>query len=124
MQVPPMMMTPRMKLHEGEEVLHKTDAFRRKGALGNLHGQIYVTNERVAFVKAIMKSGLISWAADKMGFKPKVEFPLAALARVETQDHKEGPRLLLADGSREETFVVGELDDLIALINSTRASAG
>lgn len=116
MQVPGNMTTPRMKLAEGEEVERVQQGMRKKGIFGNRFGELYVTNQRVAFVKAIMKSGVISAAANKMGAKPMVAFERGAIVSAEKQQLKKMSALVVSDGSKTERFVIEEavIDELLA----------
>src|SRR5687768_17297929 len=105
MKVPFNMTTPRMKLAEGEEVIHKEEGVRKKGIFGNRYGEIYVTNQRVAFVKAIMKAGLISMAANKLGAKPILQFDRKAIT-TSIEKKKKLEILVVSDGTTSERFLL------------------
>jgi hypothetical protein len=118
MQVPFNMTTPRMKLADGEEVIQVQQGLRRKGIFGNRFGELYVTNQRVAFVKAIMKSGIISAAANKLGAKPMVAFERGAITGVEKVQLKKQTALVVTAGGQSEKFVMAPeaIDGLMAVI--------
>lgn len=118
MQLPANMTAPRMKLVDGEEVLQVHPGLRRKGIFGNRYGELYVTNRRVAFVKAIMKAGIISAAANKLGAKPMLEFDLAAITSAEKVPVKKQTALVIAKGGETEKFMMAPeaIDGVIAAI--------
>jgi|GEM_PF-2816902 len=122
MQVPGNMTTPRMKLDDGEEILETQQGLRKKGLFGNRFGELHVTNRRVAFVKAIMKSGVISAAANAKGAKPMVAFPLTAIQSVERVPAKKLVHLVIGDGSRTEKFTIDPeaVDGVIARIKAAQ----
>ena len=77
-----------------------------------------MTNKRVGFVKAIMKSGIISGIAKKLGAKPVFSFELSAIKSIERDTSRKIPRLVISDGARTEEFWVVEagMDKLIAAL--------
>ena len=108
MQVPGNMTTPRMKLAEGEELLHKHEGMRKKGIFGSRFGELVVTNQRVGFVKAIMKSGLISAAMNAKGAKPMVSFDRSAITGVAKEPIKKQVALVITAGSESAKFILAE----------------
>lgn len=114
MQVPGNMTTPRLRLSDGEEELARSEGMRKKGWFGNRFGALIVTSHRVVFVKAIMKAGLVSAAANAAGAKPMLEFSHAALRSAEREPWKKQTALVL-DGER---FIVEEaaIDALITAL--------
>jgi hypothetical protein len=105
MKVPFNMTTPRMKLADGEEVIQVQEGLRKKGIFGNRFGELYVTNQRVAFVKAIMKSGIISAAANKLGANPIISFPRTGIT-AEKLAQKKLMALVISDGTKSERFLL------------------
>lgn len=105
MKVPFNMTTPRLRLHDGETVLLVQEGLRKKGIFGNRFGELYVTDRRVAFVKAIMKAGLVSGVAHAVGARPIVDLPREGLAAEKVQ-HKRLLALVLTHGQQSERFVV------------------
>ena len=105
MQVPGNMTTPPMKLADGEEILAKAQGLRKKGLFGNRYGELYVTSNRVAFVKAIMKSGLISAALSMKGASPMLAFDRTSV-KVESEPWKKMRMLVVSDGQKSERFVI------------------
>ncbi|MDX2089926.1 MAG: hypothetical protein SFX73_18870 [Kofleriaceae bacterium] len=108
MQLPFNMMTPRMKLEDGEVVEASYPGLRRKGIFGNRYGELVITNQRVAFVKAIMKSGVISAAANKLGAKPMLAFPRAQLQAERVQLKKLVGVQLTSGGAVEKIVIADE----------------
>jgi hypothetical protein len=106
MKIPANLTTPRIKLGYGEEVVHSFGTLRRKGIFGNRYGQLHVTNQRVAFVKAVM-DGLAASAISKIKSIDKVA-------------HKKQVAIVIADGKRTEKFLVDadEADAAIALFQN------
>ncbi|TNF30066.1 MAG: hypothetical protein EP329_14270 [Deltaproteobacteria bacterium] len=122
MQVPGNMTTPRLKLDAGEEILETREGLRKKGLFGNRFGELYVTNRRVAFVKAIMKSGVLSAAMDAKGVRPMLSFPLADIRSVERVPQKKLVHLVVSDGARSEKFTLAPeaVDGVIARIKAAQ----
>lgn len=119
MQVPGNMTTPRIKLNDGEEVIQTLSGMRKKGIFGNRYGALYLTNQRLAFVKAIMKSGIISAAVNAKGAKPMLAFERSALGSVEKQQHKKQVLLVVNSGGKSERFWLdeAEIDSLLGHLN-------
>jgi hypothetical protein len=115
MQVPFNMTTPRMKLDDGEEILLTVPGLRRKGIFGSRFGELHLTTKRLAFVKAIMKSGLISAAAGAKGARPMLELSRAAITGVEKVPHKKQVALVVTAGGVTEKFLLdaGAIDALL-----------
>ena len=109
------MTTPPLRLDEGEQVLITAQALRKKGIFGNRFGEIYVTDKRVAFVKAIMRSGVISAAVKARGAKPILEMSRTSIA-VGTEPAKKMTLLTVTDGQSEGRFLLAP--DAIAQIVS------
>ena len=120
--IPGNMVTPPLKLAEGEEIIKVQPALRRKGVFGNRYGELYITNQRVAFVKSIMKAGLMSAAAKKKGAKPM--FTFEAITNAEKVAKKKTTALVVSDASRTERFDMGEeaIGELIALLQTKQSS--
>jgi hypothetical protein len=110
MNVPPNMTTPRMKLQEGEEIELKLGGMRLKWVILNRYGELVITNKRVGFVKAIMKSGIISGIANKMGATPMVCFDRTENLKASKLEEKKKLELVLTDGAKTERFWVTEED--------------
>lgn len=120
MEIPFNMTSPRLKLQDGEEVIHQLDGMRKKGILGNRYGTLYLTNQRLAFVKAIMKSGVISAAVNAKGAKPMISYEVGELAgKLATDSVKMGPVLVVNLGKKPERFVLDQegIDQIIAAVN-------
>lgn len=114
MQVPYNMTTPPMKLDADEEIFAKVEAFRKKGIFGNRYGELYLTNKRVAFVKAIMKTGLISAVISAKGAKPMLEFARASGTNVTKGAWKKFATIEVTDGTKSERFALtDELADVV-----------
>lgn len=105
MKVPFNMTTPKLRLGDGEEVLLVHEGLRKKGIFGNRFGELYITNHRVAFVKAIMKAGIIGVAVKSLGAKPIVELPRTNV-RVEKVAHKKLVALVVSSGEQSERFLL------------------
>ena len=118
MQMPFNMTAPRMKLSDGEQVLQTHPGLRRKGIFGNRYGELYVTNQRVAFVKAIMKAGIISAAANKLGAKPMLEFERSAITGAEKVQLKKQTALVITSGDKSEKIIMAPeaIDGVLAAI--------
>ena len=106
MKVPFNMTTPKMKLADGEQVLHVQEGMRKKGIFGNRFGELYITNQRVAFVKSIMKAGLIGAAIKSLGANPIISFPRTGIKAVKDEQPKKLPALVISDGAKSERFVI------------------
>lgn len=118
MQLPFNMTAPRMKLDDGEQVLQSHPGLRRKGIFGNRYGELHVTDRRVAFVKAIMKSGIISAAANKLGAKPMLAFDRSAISSAEKVQLKKQTALVISSGGQSEKFIMAPeaIDSVLAAI--------
>jgi hypothetical protein len=121
MELPFNMMTPQMKLDEGEVVEATYPGLRRKGIFGNRYGELVITNQRIAFVKAIMKSGVISAAANKLGAKPMLAFPRAQL-QAERVQLKKLVAVQLTSGATVEKIVIA--DAAVTAVLAALAAAG
>lgn len=109
MQIPGTMTAPRPRLDEGETIELSAGGLRKKGWFGNLFGELHLTSKRVVFVKAIMKSGLISAAVNARGAAPKLTFDRAGLTATK-EPWKKQHALVLATGGVREMFVLVEAD--------------
>jgi len=118
MQIPGNMVAPRMKLDEGEEVVGSYEGMRKKGIFGNRFGALVVTNKRAGFVKAIMKSGLISAAANKIGVKPMLSWNLDQIEKAERAKFGKLDGVeITADGKTEKLAIdPAQIDALIAAL--------
>ncbi len=121
MKVPFNMTTPRMKLADGEQVIHREEGLRKKGLFGNRFGELYVTNRRVAFVKAIMKAGLISAAANKLGATPIIDIDRTSITNAEKVQHKKQVALVITAGDRTERFLIepGAIEQVLGALRTT-----
>ena len=119
MKVPFNMTTPKMKLEDGEQVIHVQEGLRKKGIFGNRFGELVVTNQRVAFVKAIMKAGIIGAAIKSMGAKPIISFPRTGIT-VEKVAHKKMFALVVSDSTQTERFLIEPeaIDQLLHVVQS------
>lgn len=115
MKIPANLTTPRIKLGYGEEVVHAFGTLRRKGIFGNRYGELYVTNQRVAFVRAVM-DGIAASAISKFGVKPTIVFERSTITSMEKVAHKKQVAIVIADGKKTEKFLVdaSEADGVIA----------
>ena len=109
MDVPATMTTPKMKLNEGETILLTQSGLRKSGWFGNRFGQLHITNQRVAFVKSIMRAGLISAAADKLGAKPMLSIPRDAVLSAHKAPFKKQMALVVSVAGKEEKFLIDEV---------------
>jgi hypothetical protein len=117
MKVPFNMTTPKLRLADGEDVLHVQEGLRKKGIFGSRFGELYITNRRVAFVKAIMKAGLVSAVIKSLGAKPIIEFERTSV-RVEKVAHKKLFALVVSSGDRSERFLIEPhaIDPILAIL--------
>lgn len=120
MKTPGTMTSPRLRLDQSEEILQETQGMRKKGVLGNRYGTLVVTNKRIAFVKAIMKSGLVSGLVNSRGAKPMLSFDRAQTITVERAAIKKLEAIVISDETKSERFLVDsvEIDRLISLLSS------
>lgn len=118
MQIPGTMTTPRLRLDDGEQLLASHAGMRKKGLFGNRYGELCLTDRRVAFVKAIMRSGLISAAANARGAAPMLAFDRAALTGAAKVTIGKQPALELTGAGRTERFWLDEaaIDALVPLL--------
>lgn len=107
LQIPGNMTAPRPKLLDGEEILYSAQGMRKKGWFGNLFGELHLTNQRLIFVKAIMKSGLISATVNKVGAKPKVAIDRTSL-QLGKEPWKKMVALTASDSAQAERFILEE----------------
>ncbi len=114
MKIPANLTTPRIKLVYGEEVVHSFGTLRRKGIFGNRYGELHVTNQRVAFVKAVM-DGLAASAISKFGVKPSIVFERSSIKSIDKVPHKKQIAIVIVDGQKTERFLVDEADADAAL---------
>ena len=118
------MQTPRLKQVEGEEILHKVGGIRRKGLFGTRFGELVVTNQRVAFVKAWMRGPLplAAIAGVAGGVKPLVAFDRAAITTVTVEPWKKTTSLVIGDGTRSERFGGLDADEIAQVVSVLRPS--
>lgn len=114
MKIPVNLTTPTIRLGYGEEIVQTFGTLRRKGIFGNRYGELHVTNQRIAFVKAVM-SGIA--AASPFGTKPTIVFERGAIRKIEKVPARKQVALLITDARKTERFVVdeAEADAAIAL---------
>ncbi len=119
MQIPANLKAPQIKLGYGEEVVHTFGTLRRKGIFGNRYGELHVTNQRVAFVKAVM-GGLAASAISKFGVKPTIVFDRSAITSIDKVTHKKQVAIVIADGKKTEKFLVdaAEADAALAVFQT------
>src|SRR5262249_17801338 len=122
MKIPFNMSTPNIKLAYGEEVLHSFGTLRRKGIFGNRYGEVHITNQRVAFVKAVMASGLAGLAVSKFGAKASIAFDLSAIKSIQKLPVKKQFAIEISDGKKTERFMVdeSEADAAVAVLGERR----
>ncbi len=118
MQIPGNMVAPKMKLDDGEEVVGTYEGLRKKGIFGNRFGALVITNKRAGFVKAIMKSGVISAAANKIGVKPMLSWGFDEIEKAERAQFGKLEGVEITAGGKTEKLAVdpGQIDDLIAAL--------
>ena len=109
------MSTPQIKLGYGEEVVQTFGTLRRKGVFGNRYGELHVTNQRVAFVKAVMQ-GLAAVAIGKLGVKPSIVFDRSSIQSIQKMPVKKQFALEISDGKKTERFLVDEVEADAALV--------
>lgn len=123
MQMPANMKAPKMKLADGEEIVSTTSCLRKKGIFGNRFGDLHVTNQRVAFVKAIPK-GAINAAIGLKGAKPMLAWTFDEISAATKEKPKKMPFLLIDSGQpKPERFMIADeaaVDGLIELISQKR----
>ena len=95
------MTTPRMKLADGEELQSSFPGLRRKGIFGNRFGELVITNQRVSFVKAIMKSGLSARRPTSSAPGRCSKFPRTEVTAEQVQLKKQ-VAVQLSSGARSE----------------------
>lgn len=105
MQVPANMTVPPLRLAEGERVIGLARGLRKRGLFGNRYGALVVTNTRVAFVKAVVKAGILTAMLATRGVGPMFAFDRKAV-RAERSAWRALPILVLSDGARSERFVL------------------
>jgi hypothetical protein len=105
-------------------VLHVQEGLRKKGIFGSRFGELYITNRRVAFVKAIMKAGIISAAIKSLGAKPIIELERASV-RAEKVAHKKLFALVVSNGDKSERFLIEPhaIDPILALLAPSESHA-
>jgi hypothetical protein len=111
------MTTPNIKLGYGEEIVQTFGTLRRKGIFGNRYGELHVTNQRVAFVRAVMQ-GLAATAISQFGVKPAIVFERGKIQSINKVPVRKQVALEISDGNRTERFVVdeSEADTALALL--------
>jgi hypothetical protein len=116
-KIPFNMTTPNIKLGYGEEIVQTFGTLRRKGIFGNRYGELHVTNQRVAFVKAVMQ-GIAASAISQFGVKPAIVFERGKIQSVDKVPVRKQVALVISDGNRTERFVVdeSEADTALALL--------
>lgn len=122
MQIPPNLSTPHIKLGYGEEIIQTFGTLRRKGILGSRYGALYLTTERVAFVRA---HAAVGEQTSQWGAKPSVAFERSAIKSITKVPARKQFALEITDGRRTERFIVDECeaDRLIALLSNLRAAS-
>ena len=114
MKIPANMTTPRIKLGYGEEVVQSFGTLRRKGIFGNRYGELHVTNQRIAFVKAVM-DGIAASAISKFGVKPTIVFERGSIKSIDKVPHKKQVAIVISDSRKTEKFLVDAADADAAL---------
>jgi hypothetical protein len=116
-QIPINLTTPRIKLGYGEEIVHTFGTLRRKGLFGGRHyGELHVTNQRIAFVDAVMQ-GIAAAALSPYGVKPTIVFERRTV-QVNKVALKKRFAIEITDGRKTERFLVeeAEADAAMALL--------
>jgi hypothetical protein len=106
-QIPINLTTPRIKLGYGEEIVHTFGVLRRKGLFGNRYGELHVTNQRIAFVKAVMQ-GLAG--AAPFGVKPAIVFERHTIQSIGKVALRRQFAIEISDGRKTERFLVEEAE--------------
>lgn len=106
MQIPFNMTVPRLKLNEGEQLVVQFPLMRKKGIFGNRFGELVFTNQRVVFVKAIMK-GVVAMAVNAKGANPMLTFERSGL-RADKLAAKKTHLLQLTSGVQIEKFMASD----------------
>jgi hypothetical protein len=116
-KIPTNLTAPQIRLGYGEEIVQSFGTLRRKGIFGNRYGELHVTNQRVAFVKAVM-SGIAATAVSQFGVKPEITFDRSAIRKIEKLPARKQVALAISDARRTERFLVdeAEADAAIALV--------
>jgi hypothetical protein len=120
-KIPAKLTTPTIKLGYGEEIVQTFGTLRRKGIFGNRYGELHVTNQRIAFVRAVMQ-GLA--ASSRFGVKPAIAFERGAIQKMSKVPVRKQVALEISDGRKTERFLVDEreADAAIALFGMAQAS--
>jgi hypothetical protein len=115
-KIPANLTAPSIRLGYGEEIVQTFGTLRRKGIFGNRYGELHVTNQRIAFVKAVM-SGIAATAVSPFGTKPTIVFERGAIRKIEKVPARKQVALMITDARKTERFVVdeAEADAAIAL---------
>lgn len=75
MKIPFNMTVNTLRLNDGEEVVGTAQALHKKGIFGDRHGELYVTNQRIAFVKATTKQYFwVGWSMGAVLWEPGLPF--------------------------------------------------
>jgi hypothetical protein len=115
-QIPINLTTPRIKLGYGEEIVHTFGTLRRKGLFGNRYGELHVTNQRIAFVHAVMQ-GIAAAAISPFGVKPTIVFERRTI-QINKVALRRQFAIQITDGRKTERFLVeeAEADTAMALL--------
>jgi len=113
MQLPANLSAAKLRLEDGETVLAVQPVLRRKGIFGNRYGELYVTDRRIAFMKAGMG------ALGKLGGKPMLSFERSSSSS-EKQPHKAQWMVVVTSGSQSERFLTDE-PAATSLVDAARA---
>jgi hypothetical protein len=120
MDIPFNMTAPKLKLEDGETIQFSAEGLRRKGIFGNRFGELHVTNQRVAFVKAIMK-GVIAAAVNAKGAKPMITFDRKGVTAEKVVIKKKLNGVQLTAGGVTEKIQLAD-DKIDALLAALAAS--
>ncbi len=116
-QIPLNMITPRIKLGYGEEIVTSFGTLRRKGLFGNRYGELHVTNQRIAFVKAVL-DGVVAATLSPFGVKPAIVFERHTIRSIDKVALRKQFAIEISDGRKTERFLVeeAEADAAMALL--------
>jgi hypothetical protein len=121
-QLPLSLVTPPLRLTEGEELLRAEGGLRHHdgaGASGNRYGELWVTTRRVAFIEAVLRDSPPGVLAEA---RPLFWFERATLRGAAKVRHRRHVVLELSGHGRTEHVALDEaaIDGLIALLRPPR----
>ena len=112
-QLPTRLRSPKIKLGYAERIVHTFGSRRKKGLFGNRYGELHITNQRVAFVRALTHAHATSRQISPYGVKPMLAFDNSSITAIEIgTPTRRGVivQIEIHDGRRIERFVIDERD--------------